>query len=57
MGESEEERVCNVCLGEVIEDEKHFLLGCPIYVRAKMFNQIRDRCQAETMDEDWQLDP
>ena len=50
-----------MCLGKAIEDEKHFLLGCPIYVRerAKMFDQIRDRCQleyAETMDEDWQLD-
>ena len=35
VGEREEERVCNVCLGEVVEDEKHFLLGCPMYVRER----------------------
>jgi hypothetical protein len=34
-GEKREERVCNVCLCEVVEDEKHFLLECPMYVRER----------------------
>jgi len=34
--ESEKERVCNVCLCEEVEDEKHFLLSCPMYVRERM---------------------
>ena len=60
-GEPEEERVCNVCLGKAIEDEKHFLLDCPMYARerANMFKQIRVRCQLENveiMDEECQLD-
>jgi hypothetical protein len=31
-----DERVCNVCLQEEVEDEKHFLLGCPMYVRERV---------------------
>ena len=31
-GESEEERVCDVCMSTDVEDEKHFLLHCPMYV-------------------------
>ena len=60
VGEREEERVCNVCLCEVVEDEKHFLLACPRYVRerAHMFEQIRQDCElveVEQMSEEWQL--
>src|ERR1700722_19076850 len=29
-GESQEERVCKVCLCEDVEDERHFLLACPM---------------------------
>ena len=36
VGESKEERVCNVCLCEEVEDEKHFLLGCRMYVRERV---------------------
>ena len=41
-GEKREERVCNVRLCEVVEDEKHFLLECPMYVRERdqMFVRI-----------------
>ena len=58
--ENEHERVCNVCLCDQVEDEKHFLLVCPMYVRerARMFERIREECElehAESMDEDWQL--
>jgi hypothetical protein len=58
--ESEKERVCNVCLCEEVEDEKHFLLSCPTYVRerSQMFMRIREECQLEDiekMDLDWQL--
>ena len=60
-GEKREERVCNVCLCEVVEDEKHFLLECPMYARErdKMFVQIRERCQleyVEMMNQDRQLE-
>ncbi len=60
VGESERERVCNVCLSQEVEDEKHFLLACPMYVRerVKMFDRIKRECEleyAENMDEEWQL--
>ena len=52
--------MCKVCLCEEIEDEKHFLLNCPMYVRerAEMFVRIREECEleyAESMEEEWQL--
>ena len=60
IGEREEERVCDVCVCEDIEDERHFLLACPMYVRERvyMFNRIREECKLdyiENMDEEWQL--
>ena len=60
VGESEGERVCNVCLCNEVEDEKHFLLTCPMYVseRVEMFRRIREDCElehAEDMNEDWQM--
>ena len=47
MGESEHERVCNVCLCNQVEDEKHFLLGCSGYARerARMFVRIKQECE------------
>ena len=61
VGEREKERVCNVCLCEDVEDEKHFLLACPMYVRerAQMFARIREECEleyVESMDEEWQIE-
>ena len=49
-----------MCLCEVVEDEKHFLLSCPMYVseRVNMFDRIRQECKLdfiETMDEGWQM--
>ncbi len=43
-----------------VEDEKHFLLGCPKYVRERgeMFERIREECKMvaiEEMSEDDQL--
>ena len=61
-GESEKERVCMVCLGDEVEDEKHFLLGCPRYVceRVSMFEKIRkverNLNDIERKEEDTQLD-
>jgi hypothetical protein len=60
VGEREQERVCKVCLCEDVEDEKHFLLACPMYVRERivMYNRIRQECQIEYieyMNEEWQL--
>jgi len=60
VGERENERVCNVCLCKDVEDEKHFLLACPMYVgeRAKMFARIREECEleyVENMNEEWQI--
>ena len=57
---SARKRVCNVCLCQEIEDEKHFLLNCPMYVRerAEMFARIREECEleyVESMEEEWQL--
>ena len=51
--ESENERVCNVCLQEQVEDEKHFLLACPSYVneRVEMFERIREECKIVAIDE------
>jgi len=37
VGEREKERVCNVCLCDEVEDEKHFLLACPWYVRESTY--------------------
>ena len=60
-GESEEERVCNVCLCQEVENEKHFILACPMYVveRANMFCRIREEISeleyVENMEEEWQL--
>ena len=60
MGEREEERLCNVCLCQEVEDERHFLLACPMYVRQRveMFDRIREKCKldyVEQMEEEWQL--
>ena len=60
VGESEHERVCNVCLCNQVEDEKHFLLGCSGYARerARMFVRIKQECEIrniEYMDEEWQF--
>ena len=60
-GESEEERVCNVCLCQEVENETHFILACPMYVveRANMFCRIREEISeleyVENMEEEWQL--
>jgi hypothetical protein len=56
----EHERLCPVCLCQEIEDERHFLLACPMYVRerVKMFERIREECEleyVEEMNEEWQL--
>ena len=45
---------------EDVEDEIHFVLKCPMYVkeRAKMFSKIRQECnliEVENMDEEWQF--
>ena len=42
--EKEWERVCLVCLSDRVEDEKHFLLDCPRYVRERvgMFERIKE---------------
>ena len=58
--ESENERVCNVCLCAQVEDERHFLLACPRYVkeRVEMFDKIREECNldyVENMNEEWQM--
>ena len=37
VGESPDERLCKLCNGPAIEDEKHFLLNCPF------FNDIRNQ--------------
>ena len=59
-GEKREERVCRVCLCEEVEDEKHFILACPMYVRERveMFDKIRESCEVdvEIMDQDSQID-
>ena len=59
--EKRKDRICQVCIGEIVEDEKHYLLECPMYVRerAKMFEMIRNNCNlqhCEEMDATWQLD-
>ena len=45
-GEKVEDRVCRICLCDYVEDEQHFMLVCPMYVRerAKMFEEIRKKC-------------
>jgi len=59
--ETKEERVCNVCVSQEIEDEKHFLLNCPNYKqeRASMYEKIRqefpDLDQIENKDKEWQM--
>jgi len=60
VGEREHERLCKVCLCEEVENEKHFLLACPMYVRERvqMFAKIREECNLEyieNMDDEWQL--
>ena len=41
-----EDRTCMVCMSDSVEDEEHFLLGCPMYAsqRAQMFEEIRRDC-------------
>jgi hypothetical protein len=61
VGEREKERVCKVCLCEEVEDEKHFLLECSMYVRERveMFERIKRECELEyieNMEKDKQLD-
>jgi hypothetical protein len=58
--ERENETVCKVCLCEQVEDEKHFLLACPMFVRerARMYARISEECElehVESMDEEWQI--
>ena len=60
VGECEHERMCNVCLCNQVEDEKHFILGCSGYARerARMFNRIKQNCKIEDIeekDEEWKL--
>ena len=58
-GEREEDRVCNVCLSEEVENEKHFLLACPMYAseRVEMYERIKEVCELEIdqMNEDSKL--
>ena len=60
--EKEEERVCMVCGCDEVEDEKHFLLCCPRYVRERvvMFERIKEieknLHDIERRDEEDQLD-
>jgi hypothetical protein len=62
VGEKLEERICKICDCEEIEDEKHFLLACPRYVRERvsMFEKIknleRNLENIENRDENDQLD-
>ena len=49
-----------MCLCGEVEDERHFLLACPMYVRERihMFERIKRECEldyVENMDEEWQL--
>jgi hypothetical protein len=60
--ESEPARVCNVCLCCEVEDERHFLLCCPRYVkeRIEMFEKIKNEAEGEldyieNMNEEWQI--
>ena len=58
--EEVKERVCQVCLTNDIEDERHFLLACPRYVceRVEMFRRIAVECNleyVESMDDEWQM--
>ena len=58
--ERERRRVCKVCMCQEIENENHFLLVCPMYVRERvgMFARIREECEldyVESMEEEWQL--
>jgi hypothetical protein len=48
----EEERTCQACLSEEVEDEKHFLLRCPMYVRERvqMFGRIAQECELEYVE-------
>lgn len=61
-GENEYERVCNVCITQEVEDEKHFILGCSMYVRERveMFEKIKRLEKIlediERRDEETQLD-
>ena len=59
-GECENERICNVCLCKEVEDEKHFILRCPMYVRERveMFDRLEKECelgQIEQEGEDRQM--
>ena len=59
-GEEVEDRVCLVCMSRDVEDERHFLLKCPMYVRERstMFRKMREVVgleYAESMDEEWQM--
>jgi hypothetical protein len=54
--------VCLVCLSEQVEDEKHFLLDCPRYVRERvvMFERVKEISRElediERREENEQLD-
>ena len=52
--EEESQRVCNVCLCDQVEDEKHFLLVCRLYERerSEMFHMIRERCEIDVAKEE-----
>ena len=41
VGEEVEERVCRVCLCDDVEDEKHFLLACPMQMFRRISWQMR----------------
>lgn len=60
VDEAREERVCEMCGGDHIEDEKHFLTDCRAYedMRAVMYNKIRITSEgalhlATELDQDW----
>ena len=48
-----------MCLSEDVENEKHFLLACPMYVneRGEMYERIKEVCELEIdeMNEDSKL--
>ena len=50
----EQERWCKVCLCQDVEDERHFLLECCMYVRerVKMFDRIRQECELEYVEDE-----
>ena len=63
-GEKPEERVCQVCMRNQIEDEQHFLLECKMYesVRVKMYMEIAQTTNGKyemhrmKNDKQWMMD-